>query len=101
MMTTYHRLQGAVYAKAKLLLASVVTVPSNGFISQETRDARSCQWCQAITTSHVGLLSIAKSNDNNIAIYDDHLFFPLIMLSNAINRIVVLLTSESSKNSIQ
>jgi hypothetical protein len=34
-----------------------------------------------ITTSHVGLLLIAKSNDNNVAIYNDHLFFPPIALT--------------------
>jgi hypothetical protein len=52
-------------------------------------------------TNRVGLLSIAKSNDNSVAVYDDHLFFLSIALSNAIKRIVVLLTSESSNNSIQ
>jgi hypothetical protein len=30
-ITTYHRLQGAADAEAKLMLASFVTVPSNGF----------------------------------------------------------------------
>ncbi len=64
-------------------------------------DARSRQRFQAITTSCVGLLLIAKSNNNNIAVYNNHLFFPSIALSNAINRNVVLLTSESSNNSIQ
>ncbi len=52
-------------------------------------------------TNRVGLLSIAKSNNNNVAVYDNHLFFPSIMLSDAIKKIVVLLTSESSNNSIQ
>jgi hypothetical protein len=101
MMTIYHRLKGEVYAEAKLLLASIVTVPSNGFVSQKTHDARSRQWCQAITTRRVGLLSIAKSKDNNVVVYDNHLFFPLIALNEAIKKIVVLLTSESSKNNIQ
>jgi hypothetical protein len=32
MTTTYNRSQGAVYAEAKLLLASIVTVPSNGVV---------------------------------------------------------------------
>ncbi len=100
-MTTYHCLQGAAYAEAKLLLASIATVPSNGFVSQKTHDARSHWQCQAITTSRIGLLSIAESKDNNIAMYDDHLFFPSIALSDAIKRIVVLLTSEISNNSIQ
>jgi hypothetical protein len=80
------------------MLASDVTVPSNGFV---IRDARSPGRCQAITTSHVGLLSIAKSKDNNATVYNNHLFFLLIVLSNAIKKIVVLLTSESSNNSIQ
>jgi hypothetical protein len=101
MMTTHHFLQGAVYTEAKLLLASVVTVPSNGFVSQKTHDARSCQWCQAITTSHMGLLLIAKSKDNNVAVYNYHLSFPSIALSNAIKTVVVLLASEISNNSIQ
>ncbi len=70
-------------------------------VSPKTRDARSHQWYQAITTNRVGLLSIAKYKDNNVAVYDDHLFFPLIALSNAIKKIVVLLTSESSNNIIQ
>ena len=52
-------------------------------------------------TSHVGLLLIAKSKDNNVAVYNDHVFFPSIALSNAIKKIVVLLTSKSSNNSIQ
>ncbi len=52
-------------------------------------------------TSYVGLLSIAKSKDNNAYIYDNHLFFPSIVLSNAIKRIVVLLTTNSSNNIIQ
>ncbi len=46
-------------------------------------------------------LSIAKNNDNKATVYDDHLFFPLIALSNAVNKIVVLLTAESSNNNIQ
>jgi hypothetical protein len=32
MTTTYHCLQGAVVAEAKLMLASIVTVPSNDFV---------------------------------------------------------------------
>jgi hypothetical protein len=83
----------AADAEAKLMLASNAAVPSNGFVF---RDARSPQWCQAITTSRVGLLLIAKSKDNNVAVYDAHLFFPSIALSNAIKRIVVLLTSQVS-----
>jgi hypothetical protein len=67
----------------------------------KNRDARSCQRFQAIRTNHVGLLSIAKSNNNNVAMYNDNLFFPLIALSNAIKKIAVLLASESSNNSIQ
>ena len=46
-------------------------------------------------------LSIAKNNDNKATVYDDHLSFPSIVLSNAINKIVVLLTAESSNNNIQ
>ena len=46
-------------------------------------------------------LSIAKNSDNQATVYDDHLFFPSIALSNAINKIVVLLTAESSNNNIQ
>jgi hypothetical protein len=49
----------------------------------------------------VWALSIAKSNNNSVAVYEDHLLFPSVALSNAIKRIVVLLTSESCKNSIQ
>jgi hypothetical protein len=30
--TTYHHLQGAADAETKLMLASSVTVPSNGFV---------------------------------------------------------------------
>jgi hypothetical protein len=73
-------------AEAKLMLASIVTVPSNGFV---VCDARSPQWCQAITTSHVGLLLIAKSKDNIIIVYNHHLLFLLIALSNTIKKIVV------------
>ncbi len=80
------------------MLASDVTIPSNGFV---VRDARPSRWCQAITTSRVGLLLIAKSKDNNVTVYNNHVFFPLIMLSNTIKKVVVLLTSESSNNSIQ
>ncbi len=58
----YIRSWGAAYAEAKLLLARVVTVPSNGVAFQKNRDARSYQWCQAIMTSCVGLLGIAKSS---------------------------------------
>jgi len=46
-------------------------------------------------------LSIAKNNDNKATVCDDHLFFPSIVLSNAINKIVVLLTAEHSNNNIQ
>jgi hypothetical protein len=91
-------------AEAKLMLASIVPVPSNVLSSTtallKKHDARSCWWLQAITTSGVGLLSIAKSNDNKGAVYNNHLFFLLIALSDAIKKIVVLLTSESSNNSI-
>ncbi len=55
----------------------------------------------AIATTHVGLFSIAKSNDNKAIVYNDHLFFLSIVLSNTINKIVVLLTAESSNNNIQ
>jgi hypothetical protein len=98
--TTYHCSQGAAYAEAKLLLASIVTVPSNGFVSQKTYDAGSRQGCQVIATSCVGLLSIAKSKDNILALYNDHLFMPSIALSDAIKRSVVLLTTNSSNNII-
>jgi hypothetical protein len=87
-----------VDAKAKLMLASNVTVPSNGFV---VRDARSPRRCQAIMASCVGLLLIAKSKDNNVGVYNNHLFFLSITLSDAIKKIEVLLTSESSNNSIQ
>ncbi len=46
-------------------------------------------------------LSIAENSDNQATIYDDHLVFPSIALNNAINKIVVLLTAESSNNNIQ
>ena len=46
-------------------------------------------------------LSIAENNDNKATVCDDHLFFLSIALSNAINKIVVLLTAESSNNNIQ
>ena len=46
-------------------------------------------------------LSIAKNNDNKATVYDDHLSFPSIVLSNTINKIVVLLTAESGNNNIQ
>ena len=46
-------------------------------------------------------LSIAKNNDNKATVYDDHLSFPSIVSSNAINKIVVLLIAESSNNNIQ
>jgi hypothetical protein len=32
MTTTYHHSQGAANAEANLMLVSIVTVPSNGFI---------------------------------------------------------------------
>ncbi len=80
------------------MLASDVTVPSNSFV---VRDARSPQRCQAITTSRVGILSIAKSKDNSVTVYDDHLLFLSIALSDAKKKIVVLLTSKSSNNSIR
>jgi hypothetical protein len=73
-------LQGAADTlEAKLMLASIVTVPSNGLSSTtaslKNSDARSRQRFQAITTNRVGLLSTAKSNDNIVAVYDDHLSF--------------------------
>ncbi len=46
-------------------------------------------------------LSIAKNYDNKATVYDDHLFFSSIALSNAINKIVVLLTAESSNKNIE
>ncbi len=52
-------------------------------------------------TNCMGLLLIANSKDNNVVVYNDHLIFPLIALSNATKTIVVLLTSKSSNNSIQ
>jgi hypothetical protein len=91
-------MRSAADAEAKLMLASNVTVPSNGYV---VLDARSPQRCQAITTSRVGLLSIAKSKDNKVSVYDDHPFFPSIALSNAIKRIALLLTTHSSNNIIQ
>ncbi len=103
--TTYHRLQGAVDAEAMLMLASIVTVPSNGFVFHH-RDTEE-PWCEITpgvpghNDKPCGPLSIVKSNDNNVPMYDDHLFFLLIVLSNTIKKIVVLLTSESSNNSIQ
>ncbi len=44
---------------------------------------------------------LPKNSDNQATVYDDHLFFPSIALNNAINKIVVLLTAESSNNDIQ
>jgi hypothetical protein len=55
--TTYHCSQGAAEAEAKLMLAGIVTVPSNGFVFHHC----------ATTTNPVGLLFIAKSNDNKVA----------------------------------
>ncbi len=87
------------------MLASIVTVPSNGFVFYHWVVEE--PWCE-ITLRVPGHnnklcepLSIAKSNDNNVAVDNDHLLFPLIALSNAIKKIVVLLTSEISNNSIQ
>ncbi len=80
------------------MLASIVTVPSNGFV---IRAARSPWRFQAITKNRVGLLSVVKSNDNNVTVYDDNFFSLLIALSDAIKKIVVLSTFESSNNSIQ
>jgi hypothetical protein len=77
----------AADAEAKLMLASDVTVPSNGFVF---RDARPHQQFQAIRTNHMGLLLVARIKDNNVAVYDDHLFFPSIPLSDTIKKIVVL-----------
>ncbi len=37
MMTTYHCLQGAANAEANLMLASIVTVPFNGFHGTKKR----------------------------------------------------------------
>ncbi len=52
-------------------------------------------------TSHVGLLMIANSNDNNATLYDDQLFLPLIALSDTVKRILVLLITNISNNIIQ
>ncbi len=52
-------------------------------------------------TSCVGILLIAKSNNNNVALYDNHLFLPLIALSDTVKKILVLLTTNSSNNIIQ
>ncbi len=52
-------------------------------------------------TSRVGPLSIAKSKDNDVAVYNNHPIFLLIALSNTVKRIVLLLTTNSSNNSIQ
>ncbi len=67
----------------------------------KNHDARSRQQFQAITTNHVGILSIANKSNNNVAVYDDHLLCPSIVLSNTIKRIVLLLATNSSNNSIQ
>jgi hypothetical protein len=40
----------------------------------------------AIATTRVGFMSIVKSNDNKAAVYNNHLFFPLIVMSNAIKK---------------
>jgi hypothetical protein len=50
----------------------------------------------AIATTRVGLLSIAKNNDNKATLYNDHLFFLSIVLRKDIKKIVVLLTAESN-----
>jgi hypothetical protein len=96
-LVIYHCLQGVMDAEAKQLLASNVTVLSNGFVSTsvfpKTCDARSPQQCQAIMTSCVGLLLIANSKDNKVTVYNNNLFFPSIALSNSIKRIVLLLTT--------
>ena len=54
-----------------------------------------------IMITRVGLFVNAKNSDNQATVYDDHLFFLLITLNNAINKIVVLLPAESSNNNIQ
>ncbi len=105
MTITYHCLQGAAGAEAKLMLASILTLPSNGFVFHKciTKDP----WCKIRSTvlghkdKRLGLLSIVKSNDNNIALYDNQLFLRLIALGNALKRILELLTSESNNIIIQ
>ncbi len=95
-------MRGVVYIEARLLLASNVTVPFNGLSStnalSKTCDTRSCWLSQVIMTSLVGQLLIAKSNNNNVTLYNNQLFLPLIALSNAIKRITMLLTTNSSNN---
>ncbi len=44
----------------------------------------------------MGLLLIAKSNNNNVALYTDQLFFLSNALSGAVKRILVLLPTKSS-----
>jgi hypothetical protein len=46
-------------------------------------------------------LLIAKSKDNSVTMYDDHLLFPSIAMSDTIKRILLLLTTNSSNNSIR
>ncbi len=97
--------QGAADAEAKLMLARNwqyhPMVLSFTNVLPKTCDAGLWWLCQAIMTSHVGLFSIAKSNDNSAPLYNEQLFLPSIVLSNVIKNIVVLLTSESSSNIIQ
>ncbi len=76
-------------------------VPHKYCFSQTDHHGTVTTSSHAIMTSPVGLLLIAKSNNNNIALYDNHLFFPLIALSDTIKRILVLLTTNSSNNIIQ
>ena len=55
----------------------------------------------AIATTRVGLFVNCQELYNKAAVYDDHLLFLSIALSNNIKKIVVLLPAESSNNSIQ
>jgi hypothetical protein len=62
-------------------------VLSSTTVLLNNRDARSLWQIQAIMTNRVGLLLVVKSNENNPAMDDNHLLFPLIALSKAIKRL--------------
>ncbi len=104
-MIIYNRLQGAADAEARLLLASNVTVPSSGFVFHKR--ITEYPWCNITSAlpghnnKPWGLLPIAKSDDNNVTLYNNQLFLLSTLLKDALKNFVVLLTIESSSNIIQ
>ncbi len=83
---------------AKLLLANNVTVPSNGFAFHHRITEAPWRKIMLTVPGHNNKpcrpFVNCQNNDNNV-------FFLSIALSNTINRIVLLLTTNSSNNSIQ